>query len=197
MPKKSVADKLLTGAAFKRLQLQVMARMVSAACERPRVALTATTHEARLEEFGRLSARRAAEAAASPDGGAAARAALISRAYILGRALARALAPLGATADTVATALYANIGIELQPRLPQGVTVPRCAFCAWYSPEQCAFMSAFDRGILTGLVGAGAKGAELEFSARLTEGAAACEAALVMAKTMEAASVAAGEEGDR
>lgn len=71
--------------------------------------------------------------------------------------------------------LYRNIGILMDGRLPGEVTVSRCYFSQFYTPEQCALMSYMDSGIIAGILGGG----KLEFSERITEGCEKCRAFFV------------------
>ncbi len=57
-------------------------------------------------------------------------------------------------------------------RAPSGIGVTRCFFSNFYSPDTCRLMSAFDAGVVAGLF----RGARLEFSERITEGAGCCRA---------------------
>ena len=68
--------------------------------------------------------------------------------------------------------LYAGIGIYLRGKLPGSFVVTDCFFSHFYSPEQCALMSAMDAGIIAGIFGGG----RLEFSGRITEGCSHCSA---------------------
>ena len=68
--------------------------------------------------------------------------------------------------------LYGNIGIAMDGRLPGEIQVYRCFFSRYYSPDQCALMSAVDDGMTAGIAGGG----RLHFSERLTEGGRTCRA---------------------
>ncbi len=68
--------------------------------------------------------------------------------------------------------LYRMIGIELAGVCPGQITVRRCFFRDFYTPEMCRVMSAMDRGIFAGVFGGG----ELTFTERITEGCACCHA---------------------
>ena len=57
------------------------------------------------------------------------------------------------------------------------ITISRCYFSSFYSPEACQVMSAMDRGLLAGLAGGG----ELMFSQRITEGHPCCRARFTLA----------------
>ena len=57
------------------------------------------------------------------------------------------------------------------------ITISRCYFSSFYSPEVCRVMSAMDRGLLAGLAGGG----ELVFIQRITEGQPCCRARFALA----------------
>ena len=57
------------------------------------------------------------------------------------------------------------------------ITISRCYFSSFYSPEACRVMSAMDRGLLAGLAGGG----ELVFIERITEGRPCCRACFTLA----------------
>ena len=57
------------------------------------------------------------------------------------------------------------------------ITISRCYFSSYYSPEVCQVMSAMDRGLLAGLAGGG----ELVFVERITEGQPCCRARFALA----------------
>ena len=57
------------------------------------------------------------------------------------------------------------------------ITISRCYFSSFYTPEVCRVMSAMDRGLLAGLAGGG----ELVFIERITEGRPCCRARFTLA----------------
>lgn len=67
--------------------------------------------------------------------------------------------------------LYRNIGIRMTGSLEE-IWVEECYFSHHYSPANCAFISAMDRGIVEGLLGGG----RLAFTQRLTQGCDRCRA---------------------
>ena len=69
-------------------------------------------------------------------------------------------------------ALYRNIGIELEGRIPGQLCFRRCFFSQYYTPEICLAASALDDGIIQGLAGCG----QLTFQQRITEGCKCCMA---------------------
>jgi hypothetical protein len=65
---------------------------------------------------------------------------------------------------------YRMIGIDLRADPLGRVTVDRCAFAEWYSPQVCILMSCMDAGLIAGLT----DGGRLSFSERITEGRPRC-----------------------
>ena len=61
---------------------------------------------------------------------------------------------------------YRMIGIDLRADENGDVTVDRCGFAEWYSPQVCILMSSLDAGLIAGLT----DGGRLAFSERITEG---------------------------
>ena len=68
--------------------------------------------------------------------------------------------------------LYRNLQISMSGHLPGEITVRKCYFSGFYTPEQCAIMSAVDSGVISGLFGGGT----LTFTRRMTEGHETCAA---------------------
>jgi hypothetical protein len=73
------------------------------------------------------------------------------------------------------TLLYGAIEIDFQADTGGGVTIPRCFFSRYYTPEVCRVVSALDEGLADGFTGGG----RLQFIQRITEGNACCRAVLV------------------
>jgi hypothetical protein len=104
----------------------------------------------------------------------------------LGRRLRRAAYGLGAWyrvrlgvrsvtgAMAAARLIYRNLGIDFQGSPHGEVIIRRCDFARTYTPEVCRIVSALDRGLMAGL----ARGGELRFRQRITEGADSCRACL-------------------
>lgn len=84
-----------------------------------------------------------------------------------------------ARARRVIISLYRNIGIDLEGSCPGTVTIRRCYFSEFYTPEMCAIMSAMDQGIFAGLFGGG----DLTFVSRITEGCSCCRAVFAPEET--------------
>jgi hypothetical protein len=68
--------------------------------------------------------------------------------------------------------IYRQLGIDFRGSAGGQIIIRRCFFAALYAPRVCALVSALDRGLLAGL----ARGGELRFEQRLTEGACCCRA---------------------
>lgn len=73
---------------------------------------------------------------------------------------------------TAARVLYRALDIDLAGEPGGAIVVRRCSFSGDYSAAVCRLMSRLDAGLLAGLAGGG----ELEFTARLIEGAGCCRA---------------------
>jgi hypothetical protein len=80
---------------------------------------------------------------------------------------------------TLGRFLYGILDIDLEGSDNGEITVRRCYFSSFYSPQVCQIMSAMDRGLLAGLSGTG----ELVFSQRITEGPTCCRAHFSMEQT--------------
>ena len=73
--------------------------------------------------------------------------------------------------------LYGILDIDFAGSDNGEITICRCYFSSFYSPEACQVMSAMDRGLLAGLAGGG----DLVFSQRITEGQPCCRARFTLA----------------
>jgi hypothetical protein len=98
---------------------------------------------------------------------------LYCNAYRLGRVPGRFLRARSVE-DVMALArfLYDVLDIEFQGSSTGEITISRCYFSDFYSPQVCQLMSCMDRGLLAGLAGRG----ELAFTQRITEGRPCCRA---------------------
>jgi predicted ArsR family transcriptional regulator len=70
--------------------------------------------------------------------------------------------------------LYRVIDIDLAPAADGAIIIQRCPFADVYTADVCRLISALDAGLFDGL----SDGAQLEFTARMTEGCDACRAQL-------------------
>lgn len=138
---------------------------------------------ARLAEYAGFTRERAEEAAA-PGADPADLAGLERRLYRAARRLGgryRVRLGLRSPAEALAAAriIYRGLGIDFRGSPEGEIVIRRCSFASVYSPRVCALVSALDRGLLAGL----ARGGELRFTQRLTEGAGCCRARFEAAAT--------------
>lgn len=82
-------------------------------------------------------------------------------------------------ARTALRLLYRALGIDLCFDRADSITVSRCWFARYFTPETCKLVSALDRGVVNGLT----DGGELVFTSRLTEGECACHATIKWRET--------------
>lgn len=164
-----------TPPVVKRQALLQLFRATAAAyrCEMPR--LGGLSREACLEAYARFTADRAEGALRGEGDPSELHARLYKNAYHLGRRVRRWL-HLRRNEDVLAVAsfLYSILDIEFQGSAGGEITIGRCYFSSYYSPQVCRLMSAMDRGLLAGLSG----GRELVFSGRISEGQPFCSAHL-------------------
>lgn len=76
----------------------------------------------------------------------------------------------------MSTILYQILGIDFKGDASGEVTIKKCFFSDYYSPQVCQIISSLDEGVAAGLSGGG----KLSFSGRITEGKDCCEARLAM-----------------
>lgn len=72
--------------------------------------------------------------------------------------------------------LYQILGIDFEGDASGEVTIKKCFFSDYYSPQVCQIISSLDEGVAAGLSGGG----KLSFSGRITEGKDCCKARLAM-----------------
>ena len=129
----------------------------------------------RLLEYARFTRARAEEALQRGEDLAALDRRLHRAAYGLGasyRLQLRVRSISGAMA--AARLIYRNLGIDFRGSPDGEVIIRRCGFARTYTPQVCRLISALDRGLMAGL----ARGGELRFRQRITEGADSCRACL-------------------
>jgi hypothetical protein len=128
---------------------------------------------AKLVAYARFTREQAAQAIREERDLDAVQARLRREAFALGDRLRGLLGVEGVT-ETMATArtLYRMIDIDLSATSEGDVTIRRCFFSDYYTPDTCRLISALDEGILAGLAGGG----QLEFSQRITQGHGTCRA---------------------
>jgi hypothetical protein len=129
----------------------------------------------RLLEYARFTRARAEKALRRGEDLAALDRRLYRAAYGLG---ARYRLQLGVRSISGAMAaarlIYRSLGIDFQGSPDGEVTTRQCGFARMYTPQVCGLISALDRGLMAGL----ARGGELRFRQRITEGAESCRACL-------------------
>ena len=167
-----------TPESAKRQALAQLFRSTAAAfrCDMPR--LSGLSREQCLVAYVRFTADRAEEALRRGDDLSELHERLYRNAYRLGWTLGRLLR-VHDIDDVMALGrfLYGILDIDFEGSGSGEITIGRCYFSSFYSPEVCQVMSAMDRGLLAGLAGAG----ELVFSQRVTEGQACCRAHFTLA----------------
>lgn len=72
--------------------------------------------------------------------------------------------------------LYQILGIDFEGDASGRVTIKKCFFSDYYSPQVCQIISSLDEGVAAGL----SAGGKLSFSGRITEGKDCCDARLAM-----------------
>ncbi len=72
--------------------------------------------------------------------------------------------------------LYRILEIDFRGELSGEVTIKKCFFSEYYTPQVCRFISSLDEGMAAGLSGGG----KLIFYQRITEDKDCCEAGLIM-----------------
>lgn len=85
---------------------------------------------------------------------------------------------LKTTADVIQLCeiLYQVLQIDFSATALGVVTIRRCFFSQFYSPEVCALISALDEGVAAGL----SDGGKLIFQERITDGKSCCRAIFIM-----------------
>jgi hypothetical protein len=77
------------------------------------------------------------------------------------------------------TALYGHLGMDMTAGDGEDIVVTRCLFASYFSEPVCRLVAALDEGMAAGL----SAGGRLEFSERITGGAACCRARLDLARS--------------
>ena len=166
----------------KRQALVQLFRATAAAFRADMPRLSGLSQEQCLLAYARFTAERAEAALRQGDDLPALQARLHKNAYRLGRLLGRLLG-VRSVDDTMMLGryLYGILDTDFDGsdsgRASAEITIRRCYFSSYYSPEVCQVMSAMDRGLLAGLAGGG----DLAFSQRITEGHACCRARFTLA----------------
>lgn len=153
----------------RSLEIQILSDLTARAFRMPGRKLRNKPAELALRLYAAFTVSCMEEREADPD-------ALYREAYVVGSRLRR-LTGLSQKQDAerLVFYLYRNIGITMTGELPGEITVPECFFARFYTPHQCAVMSAVDAGIIAGICGGG----RLHFSQRITEGCGLCRASFI------------------
>ena len=160
-------------APVKRQALVQLFRSTATAFQCNMVRLAGLSRDQCLREYARFTADQAGQALRSGSDLSDLRERLYWNAYRLGRTPGRLLG-IRSVDDVMALGrlLYSILDIEFNGSGSGEITISRCYFSCFYSPEACRMMSAMDRGLLAGLAGGG----EVVFTERITEGWPCCRA---------------------
>jgi len=127
------------------------------------------TSEECLRIYAEFTAQAAADAIRECDGDAQRR--LFEGALEYGKKLRQ---QLGITSEEqfglACELLYRAVEIDFKWRSAEQITVSRCFFAEYYSPEVCHVVSSIDAGLVAGL----SVGGRLTFNQRITEGKSCC-----------------------
>jgi len=171
-----------TPAIVKRQALVQLFRATAAAFQADMPRLSGLSREQCLLAYARFTADQADEALRQGGDLSALQERLYRNAYRLGRTLGWLLR-VRSVDDVMAFGrfLYDILDTDFDGsdsgKASAEITISRCYFSSYYSPEACQVMSAMDRGLLAGLAGGG----ELAFIERITEGHACCRARFTLA----------------
>jgi hypothetical protein len=129
----------------------------------------------RLLEYARFTRVQAEEAMRRGEDLAALDRRLYRAAYSLGAGYRLQLGVRSVRgAMAAARLIYRGLNVDFHGSTDGEVVIRRCGFASMYTPQVCRLISALDRGLMAGL----ARGGELRFRQRLTEGADRCLACL-------------------
>ena len=169
------AARLLMPFGIRRRALEQLFARTAAAFGTPVPPPRTRGTNGRLLEYARFTRARAEEALQRGEDLAALDRRLHRAAYGLG---ARYRLQLGVRslsgAMAAARLIYRNLGVDFQGSPDGEVIIKRCGFARTYTPQVCRLISALDRGLMAGL----ARGGELRFRQRITEGADSCRACM-------------------
>ena len=168
----------------KRQALVQLFRSTAAAFQCDMLPLSGLSREQCLLEYARFTADRAGEALRSGGDLSELQDRLYRNAYRLGRTPGWLLG-VRSVDDVMALGriLYDILDIEFYGSGSGEITIRRCYFSSFYSPEVCRVMLATDRGLLAGLAGAG----DLVFNQRITEGQPCCRGHFTLAASPSSA----------
>lgn len=160
---------------LKKTGLKRLANATAAAFGRPALSFKGLSLEESLREYARFSREAAEQAFLNKEGLPGIEARLYRETYRLGWWL-RQLLHITTLEEAMALGriLYRALEIDFEGDSTGEITIRRCFFSSYYSPEICAAISALDHGILAGLAGGG----DLQFYRRITAGDKYCKACL-------------------
>ncbi len=172
---KMAAARLLMPFGLRRRALEQLFARTAAAFGTPvPVAKTRGTN-GRLAEYGWFTRAQAEEALRRGEDLAGLDHRLYRAAYGLGASYRFRLGVRSLPgAMAAARLIYRGLGIDFRGTPEGEVIIRSCGFARSYTPRVCHLVSALDRGLLAGL----ARGGELRFRQRITEGAGSCRACL-------------------
>jgi hypothetical protein len=167
-----------TPAIAKRQALVQLFRATAAAFQADMPRLSGLSREQCLLAYAWFTADQAEEALRQGGDLSELQEQLYRNAYRLGRTLGR-LFRVRTVDDVMALSrfLYDILNSDFDGSDSGEITIRRCYFNTFYSPQVCELMSAMDHGLLAGLAGGG----ELMFSQRITEGYPCCRARFTLA----------------
>jgi hypothetical protein len=162
-----------TPTIVKRQALVQLFRATAAAFQADMPRLLGLSRQQCLLAYARFTADRAEEALRQGGDLSELQERLFRNAYRMGRTSGWLLG-VHSVDDVMALgrSLYDILDIDFEGSGDGEITIGRCYFSSFYSPEACQVMSAMDRGLLAGLAGGG----ELIFIERITEGQPCCRA---------------------
>ncbi|TFG89426.1 MAG: hypothetical protein E4H17_00735 [Gemmatimonadales bacterium] len=173
------ATRLLMPFGLRRKALEQLFARTAAAFGTPLPAPRTGGTSARLLEYALFTRAQAEEALRRGEDLASLERRLHRAAYGLGASYRLRLGVRSiAGAMAAARLIYRALGINFRGTLDGDVIIRRCAFARMYTPQVCGLVSALDRGLMAGL----ARGGELRFRQRITEGADSCRACLKEAR---------------
>jgi hypothetical protein len=167
-----------TPAIVKRQAVVQLFRATAAAFQADMPRLSGLSREQCLLAYARFTADQADEALRQGGDLSELQERLYRNAYRLGRTLGWLLR-VRSVDDVMALgrSLYDILDTDFEGSRSGEITIRRCYFSSYYSPEVCQVMSAMDRGVFAGLAGRG----ELVFIERITEGRPCCLAQFSLA----------------
>ena len=159
---------LINNALFRRIALQQLMNLTARAFNKPAKRVWSLPNDKALRVYAEYTRDNLKDGVDAQ---------LLQRmneeAYKMGRLLRKVFfLKKQAGIERFTIALYRNIGIELEGRIPGQLCFRQCFFSQYYTPEICLAASALDDGIIRGLAGCG----QLTFQQRITEGCKCCMA---------------------